>query len=207
MILEACVESLKEARLAQEKGAHRIELCSRLDLDGLTPDPELIREVCLELNIPVMVMIRPREGDFVLRSDEMIRMRREIAMAKRMGASGFVFGLLTPDNQIDLNACRELLFAAAPLPVTFHKAIDSLADPVEGIRQLSTLKGLKRVLTSGGKATALEGASVIREMIGVSAGKLTVLAAGKITPENIQQIAELTGAREFHGRKIVGELT
>jgi copper homeostasis protein len=206
MILEACVESYEEAILAQERGAHRVELCSRLDLDGLTPSPELISQVCRELNIPVMVMIRPRAGDFVYSDDEVETMLKEIEIAKSLGASGIVFGLLTDENQIDTANCLLLAAAAGPLPVTFHKAIDCLNDPAVGVRKLNQIDGIKRILTSGGKATAKEGTMKIREMIDLAADKIIILVAGKVTQENIHEISELTGAAEFHGRRIVGSL-
>jgi copper homeostasis protein len=206
MILEACVETLDEALKAQQQGAHRIELCSRLDLDGLTPSPELIRNVCNALKIPMMVMIRPRGVDFVYSLEEILRMKEEIILAKSLGASGIVIGLLTPDNHIDADNCLLLTAAASPLPVTFHKAIDLLENPAEGVRQLKKVPGITRILTSGGKSTAKEGAEKIREMILEAEDKIIILVAGKVTNENVLEISRLTGAYEFHGRKIVGEL-
>jgi len=206
MILEACVETFDEALTAQKNGAHRIELCSRLDLDGLTPSPELIRKVCRELTIPVMVMIRPRGGHFICSAEEVERMKEEIALAISLGASGIVFGLLTPHNQIDAANCFQLAAAAFPLPVTFHKAIDTLADPVEGVKALRSIPGICRILTSGGKPTAMEGADKIREMMWEAGDQLIIMVAGKVTSGNIGEIRQLTGASEFHGRRIVGQL-
>jgi copper homeostasis protein len=206
MILEACVESFEEALKAQQQGAQRIELCSRLDLDGLTPSPDLIHEVCSELKIPVMVMIRPRGGDFVYSPNEIKQMANEIVIAKSFGASGIVFGMLTAINQVDTANCKLLTAAASPLPVTFHKAVDLLEDPAEGVRQLLKVKGITRILTSGGKPTAKEGTFKIREMIKEAGDEIIILVAGKVTNENVEEIRQLTGASEFHGRKIVGEL-
>lgn len=206
MILEACVETLEEALKARERGAHRIELCSRLDLDGISPSEEFVREVCAALIIPVMVMIRPREGDFVYSEDEITVMLREIDRAKALGASGMVFGVLTADNQIDMDQCRRLAERAFPLPVTFHKAIDTMEDPVMGVRQLLKCGGITRILTSGGKPTAREGAGKIREMRTAAAGRIIILVAGKVTGDNVEEIEALTGAEEFHGRRIAGEL-
>jgi copper homeostasis protein len=206
MILEACVESYEEALKAQSYGAHRIELCSQLDLDGLTPSPDLVRKVCNTLNIPVMVMIRPRGGDFHYTEEEIISMIKDIKMANESGAEGVVFGVLTQDNFVDVVNCIRLTAAAGPLQVTFHKAIDSLADPAEGVRQLMDVRGITRVLSSGGAETAFEGKDKIREMIKETDGRITILVAGKVTNENIYEIASITGAIEFHGRKIVGSL-
>jgi copper homeostasis protein len=206
MIFEACVETLEEALKAERQGAHRIELCSRLDLDGLTPPEELISQVCAALKIPVMVMIRPRGGDFVYSEEEIGVMLGEIDKAKVLGAAGIVFGVLTPEKGVGVEPCRLLADRAYPLPVTFHKAIDTLEDPAEGVRQLMKIGSIARILTSGGKPTAREGTTKIREMLGLAGGNIIILVAGKVTCDNVEEIEVLTGATEFHGRRIVGEL-
>ena len=207
MIKEACVETFEEAVLAEERGATRIELCSDLANDGLTPSFKLMKKACSSLKIPVMVMIRPRAGNFVYTKNEIQQMKAEIDLAKKAGAFGVVFGLLTTDNKIDEQNTAILAKYAKPLPVTFHKAIDELENPVEGALILSKIVGIKRILTSGGKPTALEGQEVIREMIKATEDKITILVAGKVLDSNVQEIQKLTGAKEFHGRKIVGEFT
>ena len=206
MILEACVETWDEAQKARLNGAHRLELCSHLELDGLTPDQALIKKTCSNVNIPVMVMIRPRGGDFVYSEEELQQMEKEIEIAKNNGAAGLVFGLLTPENKIDVVNTARLVLRASPLPVTFHKAIDNLIDPVQGVLALREIKGITRILTSGGKPTAREGAKVISDMIDKAGEALTILVAGRVTNENVKEIAALTGAKELHGRKIVGIL-
>ena len=118
-----------------------------------------------------------------------------------------VFGLLTQENQIDSENTRLLAEYAKPLPVTFHKAIDLLDDPVEGVKILTEIPGIKRILTSGGKPTAIEGSAVIREMIDAARDRITILVAGKVLDSNVKEIQKLTGATEFHGKKIVGNLT
>ena len=207
MIKEACVESFEEAKLAEQKGATRIELCSDLANDGLTPSVELMKETCQKLQIPVMVMARPRAGNFVYSDAEVEQMKTAIDAAKKARAAGVVFGLLTSDNKIDEKNTRILTEYAQPLPVTFHKAIDELEDPVEGVRILKMIPGIKRILTSGGKATAIEGSETIRRMIEMAEDKIIILVAGKVLSSNLEQIRELTGATELHGRRIVGELT
>jgi copper homeostasis protein len=206
MIKEACVETFEETVLAEQLGANRIELCSDLANDGLTPSPELMQKTCATLKIPVMVMIRPRAGNFVYSEDEIAQMKKDIDLAKKAGAAGVVFGLLTPKNTIDKKNTQLLAEYAHPLSVTFHKAIDVLKNPVEGIHILKEIKGIKRILTSGGKATAKEGAETIRKMRGEASQNLIILVAGKVTDENVEEIQQLTGAEEFHGRKIVGDL-
>ena len=207
MIREACVETFEEAVKAEKLGAERIELCADLHLDGLTPSFELMQKTCTTLKIPVMTMIRPRGGHFVYSYEEIIKMKSDIDLAKKAGAAGVVFGLLTQENQIDSENTRLLAEYAKPLPVTFHKAIDLLDDPVEGVKILTEIPGIKRILTSGGKPTAIEGTAVIRKMIDAAGDRITILVAGKVLDSNVEEIQKLTGATEFHGKKIVGSLT
>ena len=206
MIKEACVETFEEAVLAEQRGANRIELCSDLANDGLTSSLELMQKTCASLKIPVMVMIRPRAGNFVYSEEEIIQMKSEIDQAKKAGAAGVVFGLLIPEKTVDKKSTRLLAEYAQPLPVTFHKAIDELENPVEGVRVLKEIKGIQRILTSGGKTTAKEGAETIRKMREEAGENPIILVAGKVADENVEEIQELTGAKEFHGRRIVGDL-
>ncbi len=206
MIKEACVETFEEAVLAEKLGANRIELCSELQFDGLTPSFELMQKTCSALKIPVMVMIRPRAGNFVYSEEEINQMKSEIDFTKKTGVFGVVFGLLTSDNKIDEKNTGILAEYAHPLPVTFHKAIDELENPVEGVLVLKKIDGIKRILTSGGKPTANEGQETIRKMIEVAGEQITILVAGKVLNSNVEEIQKLTGAKELHGRRIVGSL-
>lgn len=207
MIREACVETFKEAVKAEKSGADRIELCSNLSLDGLTPSYELMKKACSSLQIPVMIMIRPRGGDFIYEWNEIIQMKSEIDKAKSAGAFGVVFGLLNPDFTIDEENTRDLAEYAYPLEVTFHKAIDELDDPAEGVKILRNIKGITRILTSGGKPTAMEGLAKLKQMMKIAGKKPVILVAGKVTSENVEEISQLTGTLELHGRRIVGDLT
>jgi len=206
MIIEACVETVQEAILAEKNGANRIELCSRLDLDGLTPSEALIREVVGVMKIPVVVMIRPREGDFVYSSNEIDSMFQSIQVCKKHPIQGIVLGILTLENLPDLNALKLLVEAAAPLEITFHKAIDATPDPVKSTKMISVVKGITRILTSGGQPTALRGIETIHKMQKAVHGRISIIAAGRITEENLNKHIDLIGVNEYHGRKIVGEL-
>jgi copper homeostasis protein len=207
MIKEACVETFEEAQKAEQQGADRIELCSDLANDGLTPSADLMQKTCAALKIPVMVMIRPRAGNFVYSEEEINQMKTDINRAKQAGAAGVVFGLLTSENKIDVENTRLLTEYAAPLPVTFHKAIDELENPVEGMKALKKINGIKRILTSGGKPTAMEGLGTLKKMLQAADGNPIIMIAGKVTDKNVEEIQQLTGAIEFHGRRIVGNLS
>lgn len=206
MIKEACVESFEEAVIAEKRGANRIELCSDLANDGLFPTFELMQKTISNLKIPVMTMIRPRAGNFVYSDDEINEMKSEIDLAKKAGATGVVFGLLTSDNKIDIKNTKVLAEYAKPLPVTFHKAIDELENPVDGVNDLLQIENIKRILTSGGNPTALEGQETIRKMIKTAGDKIIILVAGKVLDSNVEEIQQKTGANELHGRRIIGEL-
>jgi copper homeostasis protein len=204
MIWEACVETLEEAVRAANNGAHRIELCSRLETGGLTPSAELISACMAALSIPVMVMIRPRAGDFVYDEAELAQMRSAIDRCKSLKVAGVVFGILTPERRLDQAATRAMAAYAAPLPCTFHKAIDEIPDIPAAVRQLVEIPGIRRILSSGGKETAREGAVMLRRMMDEAKDRLTIIVAGRVTLENRDELVRLTGARECHGRKIVG---
>jgi len=202
MIKEACVESFEKAKEAQDKGANRIELCENLAVGGTTPSYGTVK-VCLEkLNIPIFPMIRARGGNFVYSKDEIEIMKEDIKIFKELGVKGVVLGCLTSDNKIDLELTRELVDLAYPMEVTFHKAIDEITNPLDYIDDLVNI-GIKRILTSGGKATALEGKDLINEMIKKSKERLKVVVAGKVTKENLNELSNLISANEFHGKLIV----
>lgn len=206
MILEACVETFEEALKAESLGADRIELCDDLSVGGITPSYALLDSVLKQLKIPVMVMIRPRGGNFVHTSSEIKVMKQSIDVCKSLNVMGVVFGILDNQDQIDIATTRMLAEYASPLEITFHKAIDDTPDPIHSAEMLTEIKGISRILTSGGKPTALEGAGNINEMCKVTAGHLKILAAGRITNENLEEISGILDVDEFHGRKIVGHL-
>lgn len=202
-ILEACVETLEQAILAEDCGADRIELCADLSVGGLTPTPELLVKAKAAISIPIMAMARPRGGNFIYNKHELREIKSTIDWLKNSGVYGVVFGFLTKENLIDLETTKQMVDYAYPLQVTFHKAIDLTPNPVEAAFELSAIKGIQRILTSGGKETALEGMHHLKEMQKAVKGKLTILVAGKVTKENLDAIHTEIGANEYHGRRIV----
>ena len=202
MIKEACVESFEKALEAQSNGANRIELCENLSVGGTTPSYGTVK-ICLEkLNIPIFPMIRARGGNFVYSKDEIEIMKEDIKVFKNLGVKGVVLGCLTSDNKIDLELTKTLVNLAYPMEITFHKAIDEISNPLDYIEDLVNI-GIKRILTSGGKATALEGKDLINDMIKKSNGRLKIVVAGKVTKENLNELSNLISADEFHGKLIV----
>lgn len=202
MIKEACIESFTEAFSSQLAGAGRVELCENLAVGGTTPSYGTIKACIEKLNIPVFVMIRPRGGDFCYSPQEVEIMKTDIVLCRQMGVPAVVFGLLTNDRRIDEEHTRKLIALARPMQVTFHKAFDKLDDPFEGLEILIRL-GADRVLTSGTKNTALEGKHILNKLIEKANGHITIVAAGKITAENLAGLSRVIRTTEFHGKKIV----
>ena len=203
IIREVCVDSKEEALKAQKLGADRIELCSRLDLEGLTPSHETIKEVISLLHIPIKVMIRPRQGDFVYTKEEIDIMAQSIDYCKLNGASGVVFGVLDRSGNLDLPSIQLLAERAKPMEVTIHKAIDQTNDPVQAIKQLRALHLVDSVLTSGKAPTADEGKEVIKEMMLAAGEDLKIVVAGKVKYDNLAYLHKNINALEYHGRNII----
>lgn len=181
---------------AQAGGADRVELCAALVEGGITPSRATILEAA-QLDIDTMVMIRPRGGDFVYSPGELRVMESDIAFCREQGVAGVVFGVLQADGHVDFDVVARLVNAAGPLAVTFHRAFDVCRDPVGTMFRLAEL-GVSRILTSGQEPTVPEGLSLLRDLIDKSPAGLTIMPGCGITVENLTQVIQATGAREFH---------
>lgn len=200
MRVEISVETVAGARIAAKAGAARVELCAGLSDGGLTPSAALIEAVAPV--IETHVLIRPRPGDFRYSADELDLMVRDIALARQFGAAGVVVGALTDARTVD-PACADLVAAAEGLAVTFHRAIDVCADVRAAHERIAAL-GFTRVLTSGRRRSALDGAALIREL--VLAGGVEVMAGGGVRAANVAEVVAATGVLDVHAapRRPVG---
>ncbi|MEM7575347.1 MAG: copper homeostasis protein CutC [Bacteroidota bacterium] len=196
-LFEVCLQSVDGAIAAQAGGAGRVELCAALVEGGITPSLGSIAACRDAVNIDIMVMIRPRGGDFLYSSAELDSMARDIEHCKAIGVTGVVFGLLQEDGQIDLQLTKQLIDIASPLQLTFHRAFDVVKDPVASLESLIEL-GVDRVLTSGQAATVPEGLALIKSLVQQSAGRIGILPGCGITAQNVAGIVAQTGVSEFH---------
>ena len=206
IIKEACVEGYQEAMLAEKLGADRIELCSHLDRDGLTPERETILEVLRSISIPIKIMIRPRSGNFVYNKKEIYQMEEEISFCKTNGVKEVVFGVLDTQNRIDMDLVKRLTNISYPMRVTFHKAIDCSDNIKEAFEQLIKCRAVTSVLTSGKGKFVLENRTLIKEIIQLYKDKINIILAGGITNDNLDKIHKTFHCIEYHGKKIVGNL-
>lgn len=202
MNIEICAVNIQSALIAQKAGANRIELCSGLDSGGLTPSAGLISSAVHHLRIPVNVLIRPREGNFCYNHDELLIMLDDIAYCQDVQAAGVVIGALTSGGFLDLGAMEAMINAAEGLEVTCHRAFDYTKNPFDALEALIDL-GVNRVLTSGQEIGAFEGRFLIQKLVEKADGRINIMPGAGITYKNIVDIAETTGARDFHltGRK------
>ena len=199
VLVEACVDAIDAAMEAEWGGADRIELCGELLQGGVTPSHGLIEAVWDQLSIPLFVLIRPRTGDFLYTADELDVMERDIRIARSLHVDGIVAGALTTDGDVDVAAMRCILDAARPMEVTFHRAFDFTRDQDAALDQLLELE-VDRVLTSGGAATALQGAECLARLNLRAGSELPVMAGGAITSSNVAEIVRRSGVREVHLR-------
>ena len=199
MLVEACVETVASALAAERGGAGRLELCASLADGGTTPSAGTIAAVAAHVEIPVFVIIRPRGGGFVYDDSELDVMRRDIDAARRLGADGLVFGVLRDDGRVDERRMKMLVDAAADLPVTCHRAFDLTPDLGDALETIVAC-GVRRVLTSGGAATAIEGAGALAALVARSAGRIGIVAGGGIREAHVQALIRQSGVREVHVR-------
>lgn len=198
-LVEGCATTLTEAHAAFKAGAHRIELCSALETGGLTPSTDTLKQVLSSITIPVFAMVREHEGPFTASRTDLLKMEKAMERLAGFGASGFVMGVLDGQNHLDQMALRELTKAAEGLPVTFHRAFDLLADPIEGLHILLEA-GVARVLTSGGAGTAWEGRSTLKSLVQEASRGLQIMAGGEVRAPHVAELIRETGVREVHAR-------
>ena len=202
LFIEACCPDLESVRRAVKKGVNRIELCEHLSTGGLTPSEPLI-EAALAVagDIPVNVLIRPRGGGFTYAPEEVRQMCRSIDRCKCIGVNGVVIGALDRASKVDIPAMSSLLSHADGLQLTFHRAFDLSDDPFDALEAIIGL-GMDRLLTSGHAADAWSGRMILQELVNKARGRIVIMPGCGVTPDNLQALARITGAREFHGSKL-----
>lgn len=197
ILIEACVNSVESAFEAQKGGAGRVELCDNLYEGGTTPSYGAIKAAREHLDIDLNVIIRPRGGDFHYSGVEFDIMEKDVKIAKELGADGIVFGILNTDATVDVRRSGEIVKMAAPLSVTFHRAFDMTVDPFRALETLNEL-GIHRILTSGQRASAIDGIELITELVKAAGDEIIIMPGVDIDENNIRRLIDETGAAEYH---------
>jgi len=199
VLVEGCVEGLADAQAAARGGADRLELCANLAVGGTTPTVEVIRAVKGRVFVPVFVMARPRGGSYIYDAAEIDATHRDIDAVVAAGADGVVVGPLTAANEIDVASLRGFVARAGSVPVTFHRAFDQVGDPARALEILIDA-GVQRVLTAGGRRTALEGVDALKALVDQAEDRIVIMAGGKVRGHNAREILARAGVHELHAR-------
>ena len=205
-LLEIACFNTQSARIAQDAGADRIELCDGIADGGTTPQLSSLQELKEKgkaaLTIPVFVMIRPRGGDFTYTAEDFSQMKMDIVCFKPL-ADGFVFGILEAGDKVDVAKNSELVALADPLPCTFHRAFDSVGHPCEALEVVIEC-GFKAILTSGGALNASAGAELLRKLVERAQDRIQIMPGGGVRSSNICQLSAAVKAPCYHSSAIIG---
>ena len=206
IIKEVCVDNIRDAINAVKLGADRIEFCSNLDEDGLTPRTEELISIKKIVKCPIRVMVRPHSRSFVYNQQDLNEMKKTIIFCKEHNFDGVVFGCLDEKMELDIKKIKYLTDLSKPLNVIIHKAIDLTSSPLNSLKQLIEIKQVNGVLSSGGADNAELGLDNLKKMIAISPSEFEIISAGKITNENFDHLHEKIQGKFYHGKKIVGKL-
>ena len=195
--VEVCVEGLEGLRAARAAGARRVELCCALAEGGLTPSAGAVEACMAEGAIELVVLGRPRGGAFVYSAEELAVAERDVELARERGAAGVALGCLTAEGEVDVEGTARLMARARPLAVAFHRAFDHVREWEAALEVLVRL-GVERVLTSGQAASAFEGRERIGALVHQARGRIAVVAAGGVRPDNARELVRASGVGELH---------
>lgn len=196
-ILEIIAFNIESCRIIEQAGAHRIELCDNPSDGGTTPSAGMIRRAKKTVSIPVFPIIRPRGGDFLYNDDEYAIMQEDVLLCRNAGCDGIVTGLLQADGTVDKKRMAKLVDLAYPMDVSFHRAFDRTSDPLQALEDIIET-GCTRILTSGHQKTAPEGTALLGELVEKAGDRIIIMPGSGIRSDNIRQLAQQTGAAEFH---------
>ena len=202
--LEIACFNLESALVAAKSNTDRIELCADASSGGITPDFEDIKTLRKETDKEIMVMIRPRGGDFCYSDQEFEQMKSEIIMIKNFRIDGFVFGILNEDNEIDFERNQELIELAKPFPCTFHRAFDRTSDAEDSLQTVIDL-GFKTILTSGLDSNVDYGKRELKNLVIKAENQITIMPGGGLRSTNIEEIDSYTNATYFHSSAMIDD--
>lgn len=195
--LEVIAFTIESVLLAQQSGAQRIELCDNPAEGGTTPSLGMIQTAREKTTLQLYPIIRPHGGDFLYNDEAFEVMKKDVQWCKQIGCDGVVLGILCADGSVDKKRTAALVELAYPLGVTFHRAFDRVVNPFEALEDVISC-GCERILTSGFKPTATEGADNIEQLIRHSNDRIIIMPGSGVRANTIANLARQTGAVEFH---------
>ena len=195
--LEVIGFTIESCLIAQAAGAHRIELCDNPSEGGTTPSYGFIKTARENLSIELYPIIRPRGGDFLYSEIEFEVMKADIQICKNLGCDGVVIGMLNSDGTVDKQRCMELVDTAQPMGVSFHRAFDRTKDPFKALEDIISI-GCERILTSGQKSVATDGAALLNELVKQANGRIIIMPGSGVRSDNVENLVKKTNATEFH---------
>ena len=196
-VIEVCLDSVESIMAAEKGGADRVELCSDLFEGGLSPSIGMVRVAKRLTHVPINAMVRPRGGDFCYSDVDFEVMCAEVEAFKAEGVNAIVFGILTPEGDVDIDRSRRIVELARPLAVTFHRAFDMTRDLSKSLEDLVSL-GIERVLTSGGESSVAEGADTLKALVEQAGDRIVVMPGCGIKERNFRKLDSIIGAKEYH---------
>jgi copper homeostasis protein len=202
--LELATFGLENFSLVNALDIERIELCSNRQADGLTPDADCFRVYRSVQDLDIRVMIRAKAGDFTCNDAEFENMKQALLAFKKMGANGFVFGILQADKTIDIDRNKELVELAYPLPCTFHKAFDQVQDAELALEQCIAI-GFKNILSSGLEANVFLGIDTLKSLTKLANGRIELIPGGGIRALNLHKIDVQLRSAVYHTAAILDD--
>tara|TARA_A100001015_G_scaffold320594_1_gene447552 strand:- start:2532 stop:3152 length:621 start_codon:yes stop_codon:yes gene_type:complete len=203
VVKEVCVDNLNDAVRAYEAGANRIEYCSDLDQDGLTPNIDELLTLSKTIPIPIRCMLRPHSNSFTYNKNDIEKIRKTINFCKKNKIDGVVFGCLNSENEIDFTTLKLISKITKPMKLIFHKAIDITTDFEKSLTDLIDSKMVDGVLTTGGKQKAIDNLELLSKISQFSSKNFEFIACGNITYENYDYIHKIVKSKFYHGKKII----
>jgi copper homeostasis protein len=196
-IIEIATSDFITTQAAVEGGADRIELCAALTEGGTTPSYGMVKKCREKFSVQLFPIIRPRGGDFFYTDEEYDIIKEDVLLCKNLGCDGVVIGFLKKDGTLPVKKIAALIQLAYPMEVTFHRAFDRCKDPFEAIEQLIQI-GCTRLLTSGQQPAAPQGIELIAQLVKAADERIIIMPGSGVRKENIKELAQKTGATEFH---------
>lgn len=197
LLLEVIVQSVADALEAEAGGADRLEVVREIERDGLSPPLDIVRSIASATRLPLRVMVRESDGFGVSGAGELAGLQQYFAALAALGVDGAVLGFAR-DGELDLDTTRLVLSAAPSLRATFHRAFDTLADPLGAVDALATVPQIDRILTSGGTDDWAARCGRLTQYQMRAGSRLTILAGGGVDEEALRLIASTRCVGEAH---------